>query len=265
MVYAIYIAAAAVIGLLIGLVTLSILWLRKTVLRNIRSKTVGLISVYDELLERKSRKLADAGTQGEAETDRAAASAAEDAAPARQPAAAPLRASELLGMAERSGGAVYRDRAIGGIYLKIRENFSFRMDEILPLLADTAETANEGPACRLLKELKYDTVYRLSTMLPEEQKEILRETLPADGVRLLDDHLRSHPSPFSVLNFYDQLRDLADAEPKGVFLRVPRGSAPERVECGGVVVIPDDEICEGFQLEEGQILYDYCIKERELS
>ena len=39
MIYAIYIAAAAVVGVLIGLVILSIAWLRKAVSNNIRSKT----------------------------------------------------------------------------------------------------------------------------------------------------------------------------------------------------------------------------------
>ena len=48
MVYVIYIAAAVAVGLLIGFVTLSILWLRRNVSENIRSKTVGLLSVYDE-------------------------------------------------------------------------------------------------------------------------------------------------------------------------------------------------------------------------
>ena len=58
MIYAIYIAAAAVVGVLNGLVILSIAWLRKSVSNNIRSKTTELISVYDELLEEKSSELA---------------------------------------------------------------------------------------------------------------------------------------------------------------------------------------------------------------
>ena len=58
MIYAIYIAAAAVVGVLIGFVVLSVTWLKKTVAKNIRSKTTELISVYDDLLEEKSRELA---------------------------------------------------------------------------------------------------------------------------------------------------------------------------------------------------------------
>lgn len=46
MIYAIYIAAAAVVGVLIGFVVLSVTWLKRTVAKNIRSKTTELISVY---------------------------------------------------------------------------------------------------------------------------------------------------------------------------------------------------------------------------
>lgn len=263
MIYAIYIAAAAVIGLLIGLVSLSILWLRRTVLQNIRSRTVGLISVYDELLEEKSKRLN--GTE-KCEKDAPVDTqvpVTEIGLPV-QTTAAPLRASQWLDMAERSGGAVYRDRAIGGIYLKIRRNFTFRLSEILPLLADAAQTANDGPAGRLLKELKHDTVYRLSTLPPEEQEKILRDVLPADGVCLLDGYLQTH-SPFGALGFYDHLRFLEAAESKAACLRVPCGVVPGKIEYGGMTIIPDGEICEGFQVEENRILYDYCIKARELS
>ena len=55
--YAVYVAAAAAIGLLIGFVTLSIGWLRKNVMHSIRNKTLSLLDTYDDLLEEKSREL----------------------------------------------------------------------------------------------------------------------------------------------------------------------------------------------------------------
>ena len=128
MIYAIYIAAAAVVGVLIGLVILSIAWLRKSVSNNIRSKTTELISVYDELLEEKSSELAALTRQEETLPGRTEEPLPAQPAQEAQPAAA-MRASELLNIAERAGGAVYRDDTIGSMYLKIRENFSFRLEE----------------------------------------------------------------------------------------------------------------------------------------
>ena len=48
-------------------------------------------------------------------------------------------------------------------------------------------------------------------------------------------------------------------------LHVPAGVVTDNTTKDGVEIIPDEGICEGFQLEEKNLLYDYCIKARELS
>ena len=263
MVYMIYIAAAVAVGLLIGFVTLSIIWLRKTVSGNIRSKTVGLLSVYDDLLEEKSRELAAVEKRIRQSEDSQAKETVEKEPPqaAPQPSTVPMKASEMLDMAERTGGAAYRDDAVGGLYQKIRSSFSFQLGEILPDLSGTPVSG--GPAGRLLSELEFDTVFRLSTMPEEDQRSILRETLPEEDLPILNAYLESHPT-FHMLDFYDNLRSLTDTEPKPVRIRVPAGMVADEVEQGGVQIIPDGDICEGFQLEDDNFLYDYCIKAREL-
>ena len=115
MIYAIYIAAAAVVGVLIGFVVLSVTWLKKTVAKNIRSKTTELISVYDDLLEEKSRELAALEAKQAAIPQQSVSSREPETAQA-EAVAATLPASEMLGMAERSGGAVYRDDTVGKTY-----------------------------------------------------------------------------------------------------------------------------------------------------
>jgi len=258
----VYIAAAAVIGLLIGFVTLSVDWLRKTVMRSIRSKTLGLMSVYDDLLEEKSRELALIARE-EAERERSAAEEAETAALAQrqEPAAqAPLPPVNLV---EQTSASEYRDGSIGGVYRAIRKGFSFRLEELLPSL-DAGQTASLGRAGRLLRELDYDTVYQLSTLQPEEQVAVLRECLPEEPEALLEDYLGT-VGQFSATGFYDYLRTLAEAEPKAVSLWVPAELVGTRRRYGSVEVIPDSEICEGFQVEEDHLLYDCCIKARELS
>lgn len=264
MIYAIYIGAAAVVGLLIGFVALSIVWLRKTVSNNIRSKTVGLISVYDELLEERSQALAELEQESEEGPDGPSPLVEHKPDPAAEPSGpAPLRAAELLRLTERSGGAAYRDRAVGSVYLKIRENFSFRLEEILPLCRGTS-AGQSGPAQRLLAQMEFDTVYRLSTLPSEQQTEILRQTLPTDGLALLDSYQSTH-TPFLALGFYDYLKSAADMEPRPACLRVPAGIAAGKMTRSGVRIVPDREICEGFQLEKDRLLYDYSIRARELS
>lgn len=262
MVYAVYIAAAVAVALLIGFVVMSIAMLRQTVLSNIRSKTISLISVYDDLLDEKSRALTRLEADQEAEAEKRAE--AGQNADSGDPAAVPkLKASEMMDIAQRAGGAMYRDEAMGGVYRKIRENFSFRLDDILPALRSDTEAA-VSPAAELREALDYDTVWRLSTLPEESQLAVLRDTLSGEQAELLNAYLARHEK-FNVLDFYENLRAIAELEQGSARLRVPQGLVPEILTQNGVEIIPDAGICEGFQLEEGNVLYDYCIKTRELS
>lgn len=258
--YLIYIGAALAIGLLIGFVALAVIWLRKAMVKNVRSHTMGLLSVYDELLDEKSQELQEL----EEKLDHR-----EEPVPQETPAAVAAGTGEgidpgtLLSAAERAAATSYRDSSVGGVYRNIRENFSFQVEELLPALYATAQEP-AGAAGRLLEQLDFDTVYHLSTLDPQEQVAVLRECLPEEGKALLADYLQTHRQ-FSALNFYDYLKSRAAAEPQGAKLYVPEGVARSRAFSGNVQVIADPEICEGFQAELGGKLYDYCIKTRDLS
>ena len=267
LVYAVYIAAAAVIGLLIGFVALSVLWLKKTVLKNIRSRTLELISVYDELLEEKSKSLkelekkaAKAASKSGEQTDSNGLSAGQELKNARDAKRSALSPS---GMTKQVSADSYRDPRLGGLYRKIRESFSFNPDEIIQILTESKLTERENPAGKLLKELNPDTVYRLSSLEPETQIGILRESLGQEEAELLDNYMQKHKK-FAALEFYDYLLFQADAENENAVLSVPKSALSHSLKLGRVTVLPDEEICEGFQLEEDNILYDYCIKAREL-
>lgn len=263
MTYAIYVAAVVVIGLLMGLVVLSIFWLRRTVTGSIRNKTLGLISVYDELLEKKSQSLKSLESE-KGEVKGGKYPIADNRDSSRLQDAKTLGASEFLNILGHYGSTAYRDGSFGDTYLKIKENFSFNMDELLQRLSYTANEAKEGSAEKLLRELEFDIVYRLSTMEPKEQEQILRDFLPADGLELLDEYMKTHDS-FRVLDFYDYIRFRADLESKGCALYVPVNINSGQMKWGRVTIIPDAGICEGYQLEENRILYDYCIRAKELS
>ena len=266
LVYAVYIAAAAVIGLLIGFVALSVLWLKKTVLKNIRSRTLELISVYDELLEEKSKSLkelekqaAKAASKSREQTE-SSLSAGQELKNARDAKRSALSPS---GMTKQVSADSYRDPRLGGLYRKIRESFSFNPDEIIQILTESKLMERENPAGKLLKELNPDTVYRLSSLEPETQIGILRESLGQEEAELLDNYMQKHKK-FAALEFYDYLLFQADAENENAVLSVPKSALSHSLKLGNVTVLPDEEICEGFQLEEDNILYDYCMKAREL-
>lgn len=261
--YAVYVAAAAAIGLLIGFVTLSIGWLRKNVMRSIRNKTLSLLDTYDDLLEEKSRELSRLERElserekilaGERDVERLAV---------EESAGVPLEAEApaVLRAAERAGIASYRDDALGRLYRMIRENFSFHIGDVVASIDQGGEETG-GPASRLLEVLEFDTVYQISTLCEEQQVKVLRSSLDGEEEALLEDYLARHRT-FKVLEFYDDLKARAETEHQPVRLWVP-GDAGMWGD-GRIGVLPDDGICEGFQVEIDHLLYDYSIRTRELN
>lgn len=261
--YIIYIGAALVIGLLVGFVALTVTWLRRTMLRNVRSHTLNLISVYDDILDEKSQELSSIGEAIRvSEEECAARKAAEQTQFLQEQSPAGVAPAIMLSIAEQAAEASYRDSAIGMTYHQIRENFSFNVDEVVPSAA-LYSVGVGGPAGNLLDALRFETVYRLSTLSEQEQLEILRSSLPQESKLILDEYLQQH-GQFDVFDFYDNLISRAVCEPKMAKLFVPKGTCSGRTLQSVVDIAEDGEICEGFQFEADGKLYDYCIKTKEL-
>lgn len=259
MLYA-YVGAAAVVGLLIGFVLLCVIWISKKVSDGIRMRTIDLVSAYDTLLETRSRELAEAEEKIKQYQKIPAEKVTAEGH--TQDAEYTVPSGPILNAAERIGTAAYRDAAIGRTYQKIKNAFQTEPTEILRALEEEGGGRSVGPATRLLSELPYDTVYQLSTLPGEEQSQLLRECLNNDALALLDDYQMTHKT-FSSIGFYDYLQAVAAMEPQRPRLRVSPLS--RSVYPDGIEVIVDPDICEGFQIEFNNTLYDYCIKGRELS
>ena len=181
MLYA-YIGTAVVIVILVGSVTTCVVWLSKKVSAGIREKTVDVISAYDVLLEKRSRELA--------QLEEAIRLKAAEAENQTQPAAVKFRpendlsGSALVNAAERFASASYRETAVGETYRKIRDAFQYDPQQVLAQISQSAEAMAGGPATRLLEELHYDTVYRLSTLAGEDQQRLLEEALEGDALQI---------------------------------------------------------------------------------
>lgn len=277
-----YTAAAVVAGLLIGFVMLSVIWTVRRTSRSIREKSVSLLGTYDELIEEKSRALQ--GLQKELREVRqerdALLSEAKKAGSAPVPETdgretAEASPSVFLRTAQRLGAASYRDAAAGETYHLIREGFSYFPAEKVDALLFQEKKA-KGAAGKLLSELPYETAYRLATLPEGQQHELLSGTLSGTAKELLGKFDEAHPR-FDTIRFYDWLKGEAASEPGPIVLYLPPGKGAEgmrsrirRAESGGaghglrsLVVKEDDSICEGFQIEADNVLYDYCIKTEE--
>lgn len=260
MIYA-YIAVALVVGLLIGFAALAVAWLARSVGKSIRSRTLELVSAYDDLLEERSRELAGL------ESRQPAPAPESPAAPAGRPQPAPAPAqgaasgrTALMGALEQVLAAPYRDGAAARLYGKIRAGFAFSPAEALARV--NAGAPRPGPATRLLEQLSFNTVFELSTLPGERQYQLLCESLDEPG-RALARQYAGRRGGFDSLGFYDFLRQTAYAEPRPPVLRVAPMTRcvdlPPQVR-----VVEDPAICEGFVLEADGRVFDYCIKAREI-
>ena len=259
MLYA-YVGAAALVGLLIGFVLLCVIWISRKVSEGIRMKTIDLVSAYDTLLETRSRELAE--VEQKIKQCQAASAPVGATAASEQEIGCVTPSGSILNAAERIGTAAYRDATVSMTYRKIKGAFQAEPLEILRSLRQETGTQISGPATCLLADLPYDTVYQLSTLPGEMQCQILQESLNEDALALLRDYQTAHRN-FSAIGFYDYLQAVAAMEPQPPRLRI--SPLDQRTYPDGVEVIVDPDICEGFQIEFNNTLYDYCIKGRELS
>lgn len=258
-----YIGAAVVVGLLIGFVALSVKLVAQRVSAGIRERAAELLSTYDRLIEKKSKDLERLTNEIDEKTLELAELTKEPvtAAAAEEENREPGDASYVLNVAEMMGSAKYQDPRTGSLYQKIRANFNH--DPLKTIREIAPDAGEKGPATRILEQLSYESVYKLSALPEDEQIEILRECLDVKGQDLLDDYVW-RAKKFQAIQFYDHLMTMAQTEPQKVVLKVsPMQELP--VMPSGVEVQVDGDICEGFIVEANNKLYDYCVRKSEIS
>ena len=254
------IAVVAVAAVLIAFVSAAVFWMAKNVSRNAKKKTTELISAYDKLIEKKSDELEYVKAEIavlDAEKKLKESSAVYHG-PEEESAPAVFGGSALL---TKLNAADYQDGTLFGNYKLIKKSFDISPAEVLRSL-DLKGNAGGGFATQLLADLDYDTVYRLSLLPSETQKEVLGSELKAEAGKIFADYVSTHNS-FTAIDFYENLKLLASNESVKTKLYVAEGTdvagVPEDVE-----IIVDDSICEGFMIEHDNKVYDYCIKEKEI-
>ena len=261
MVY-LYIGAAVVVGLLIGFVALAVKQVSQKVTANIRDRAAELLSSYDRLIERKSRQLKKVAEElSDRQDELQELDSAAGIVEGGQSGNGTGDPSYVLNVAEKMAMAPYQDPRTGMVYQKIRTNFTRDAMEIIREIVP--DMGGKGPATALLEQIDYDTVYKLSAMSSEDQEDIMRESLNEECIGLLDEFM-AKKKKFQAIEFYDFLAGKAMAEPQAVRLKVsPNQNIPYLPE--GVDVVVDEDICEGFEVEADNKLYDFCVRKSEIS
>jgi hypothetical protein len=252
----------AALVLLIGLVTLVVVWMANEVRGQIRRRTAELITLYDTFRERE--RDADAA---DAETPDAAAQPPPGENGARTAGTGtPQDASSVLRETEQISSAHYLNREFPQMYREIRSRFYINPAQVLESLP-IAEIPNRdvgGPATRLLRRIDYETAFAASGLPGDEQRRLLFEVAD-DEARALLAEFGGEEARFDILDFCGFLRLKASGEPRPVTMYVPADMFKYRIFSDDIEVVADANICDGIQIEADNALYDFAIKDGEIS
>ena len=151
-------------------------------------------------------------------------------------------------------------------YLKIRS--AFQANPVQVLKEFPKENPSVGNATlynEMLNKLSFDSVYKISCLQEEQQKEVLREVFTEEERVVLTEYEETLTYPFSVTEFVLYLKAKSREADDTVYLfaREPErlGVTPTSEQ---LKLCRDENLCEGFQVMQGNRLYDYGLRSSEM-
>lgn len=248
----------ALVLLLLLFIYLSVLIVRKKALKSVRSKTMGLISMYDDLIEAKSKELNEL-EKIKKENAYDINKFIEEAKKAKQYNLDRKELSKTIINTAENLQVDYRGNGTMDSYQLIRENFN--LDPIATINSLNLKVTRSSKANQVLKELSFDSVYSLSSLPKDKQVEILK-SLRSPAMDELVDRFIEENKEFDIIQFYEFVKNDAYYKNELLTVRVPRSF---NKPINGVNLVYDDDIAEGFQVENGSKLYDYSIQKRDVN
>ena len=247
---------------LILFTSFAIITISKTTCRNIKKRTMKLVSLYDYMLEEHSQELKNKkkiieqlGYQRTTSQEIASDGAEKKVVAMGTPVASTMNTVESISRAN------YLSPKVAEMYQEIRTNFNMDVDSILQQVPNVKEPVKTGIATRLLRALSYENIYAMSFLSEQEQLECMEECLESRYIPLLETYLEQNETFFS-LDFYSFLKEEAYKEDQGATIYVSPNIQIK--DTSGIRVVVSDNICEGIQVEKDHMLYDYAIQKKEI-
>lgn len=267
MIYA-YVGAILISVVLIALDFISIRWMVKRVSYDMKSKTVDLVTDFGNALDEKNVRLAEQLKSMEAGAAFDKIVSESEPVPETEDPDAP-RQTSVMRLVEGIASSSYCDSDFPRRYRRIKTGFTYNPFTELQRLGISNDIRNKGCATMLLEKLDIDTVYRLMLLSSEQQKSVLLRACSAEDAVLVEAYCNQNGS-FDILRFIEYLKSESLTEPQAPLLTVgmsERDYYERLIQQHGLNIrlAFDGGICEGFTIEHCGKLYDYCIRERELS
>lgn len=225
-----------------------------------QNNVVRQFSVYDELIEKKERKLHK--LHEVLSTKKPRIPMDNGSKPANKVVIPPINYFAIP-----EGEYLDADYFLHN-YRTIRECFGVNCSQrIKDVLQRYSQDIYSSLVLDILERFTLDLRFNLSTLEEQEQLEILKEVLNDEEQVFLDEYLRTH-EPFDCLEFFDWLEVDAPRTDPRIFIRTCRqdqgfmriGDLDDRIR-----IQYDSTICEGIQIIMQNKLYDFSILKREIN
>jgi hypothetical protein len=218
-------------------------------------------SVFDELILKKEETYKDiCDSVAEAEAKLAALEGKHESHASR-----PAESADYFAVNKGD----YKDPAFAEEYREIRENFVFdqeeKLKEVMSMLPVGSESEETKAARRILSETDADTIYQLSTMSAEDQQHILKEVFDQPQNNLLEEYeaQRDPATPFESYKFFEWLKIYIFRTSAQIKVRTATSktiSSPPTID-----IARDDTLCEGMYIISQGKMYDYSVRNKEIS
>lgn len=149
-------------------------------------------------------------------------------------------------------------------YKMVKSKMTLSKKEIIKDVINREEMLTDKNFNRVIDNIdnrfNFDMIYNLSTLSAENQITILRETLLNDEQEILDSFLKEEcEGEFSCIDFFSYVEQLSYIYDSHYY--VMTGWKTDNFEniSDGVVMIYDENICEGIKIMHQNRLHDYSI------
>lgn len=232
-------------------------------LRNLADRVGGQINqeaarqltVYDEILDRKSGELHSL----QEKVYMAAAQLAEAGTGAPPPCRDQPRREPLIS----STVSAYRPQNFCNDYRQIKTRFQVNLPEAIDALHPESNSDTYVLLQQLNDLLSFNVRYSMLGYSSDFQLSQLEAILPPQAMAVINRYLEEHDR-FDILNFCDWLGAALGEQDNRVRVYTAQAQPPEPNSSLPIEFREDADICEGFRLLYKGKLYDYSIQKREL-
>lgn len=157
---------------------------------------------------------------------------------------------------------VYKSKEFKDEYKNLKEVMSFNKDEVISkvLIESEQEISTLGQtAINLKNTFSFDTIFKLSTLSPTEQEDVLRTSFNKDENALLDEYISNKSNAFSAVEFFDYVGQIAKTEDPNFYVKTGWKSDNFNDLGDKVVTVHDNDITEGVKIVHKNKLYDYSV------